>query len=179
MTTMLQYITSQGVSNVMMSRIKYDSQFLVQTGLAARLEVANNDPQLSNILDKFLQMLLQVVKSLRHIVQLLLIHQNEKNGSFCNRFLSNCRLLKLADVSSKPTVSNCFTAVNQPMAACDIPLPRQRPKREHRLPTGKVSKCRAKKQGERFFVRYQKINVLQFNNIMIIKTIVCVGSLSC
>lgn len=54
---------------VLSSWVKHDSQFLVETGLAARLEVAYYDPQLSNILDKFLQMLLQVVELFRHFIK--------------------------------------------------------------------------------------------------------------
>ena len=44
-----------------------DSQFLVEYCLAAGLEVADDDSQLSNILDKFLQMLLQIIKFFSHL----------------------------------------------------------------------------------------------------------------
>lgn len=46
--------------------VKHDSQFLVESCLAAGLEVADDDSQLSNILDKFLQMLLQVIEFFGH-----------------------------------------------------------------------------------------------------------------
>lgn len=48
------------------SYIEEYSQFLVKNGLAARLEVADDDSQLSNILNKFLQMFLQAIKFLSH-----------------------------------------------------------------------------------------------------------------
>lgn len=41
-------------------------QFLVEPGLAAGLEVADDDPELPDVLHELLQMLLQVVELLRH-----------------------------------------------------------------------------------------------------------------
>lgn len=49
-----------------MFETKHGSQFLVQSCLATRLKVADDDAQLSNVLDKFLQMLLQIVKFFSH-----------------------------------------------------------------------------------------------------------------
>lgn len=44
-----------------------DSQLLIEASLAARLEVAHDDPQLSYVLHELLQVLLQVIKLLRHV----------------------------------------------------------------------------------------------------------------
>jgi len=48
------------------------SQLLVEPRLAAGLEVADDDPQLSNVLDEFLQVLFEVVEFFRHLVLKLL-----------------------------------------------------------------------------------------------------------
>lgn len=48
------------------SKVKHISQFLVESCLAARLKVAHDDSQLSNILDKLLQVFFEVIELFRH-----------------------------------------------------------------------------------------------------------------
>lgn len=73
-TPLVEILLCLRIGTVALSSIQPDSQFLVEDCLTAGLEVADDDSQLSDILDKFLQMFLKVVEFFSHITWQLLNH---------------------------------------------------------------------------------------------------------
>lgn len=90
------------------------SQFLVKNGLAARLEIADDDSQLSNILNKFLQVFLQAIKFFSHFNKCSFSNKYKWKSHYLKTFLCHIYTISLRSRTPRQThnwnaLRHCFS----------------------------------------------------------------------